>query len=47
MAAKYKPISVYPDPALRKKIEGQAQTESRKLGPMILEIIKRYFEKAT
>lgn len=48
MGHKYKPLMIVPEDGLRKKIEEQAKKEHRKMGPMALEIIRRYFaaEKA-
>lgn len=43
MAAKNKAVSIYPDLALLKKIEAQGKKESRKLGPMVIEILKQWF----
>ena len=38
-----KPIQINPDAPTRKKIELAAKAENRKLGPMVLEIVRRYF----
>lgn len=38
-----KPIQFDPDAATRKKIENAAKAENRKVGPMALEIIRRFF----
>lgn len=43
MGHKYKPVMIVPEDGLRKKIEDQAKKEHRKIGPMALEIIRRYF----
>lgn len=37
-------IGVRPDKLLFAKIKVQAKKENRKLGPMVIEIIKRWFE---
>jgi hypothetical protein len=42
---KVKPILISPDIAMRKKIEDAARAEHRKLGPMAMEIIRRYFSQ--
>jgi len=42
---KPKAILISPDVAIRKKIEDLARTEHRKLGPMAMEIIRRYFSQ--
>lgn len=43
MTAKNKAVSIYPDPGLLKKIEAQAKEERRKLGPMVVLILDRWF----
>jgi len=40
-----KPILIVPDVDIRKKIEDAARAEHRKLGPMAMEIIRRYFSR--
>lgn len=40
---KFKPIQLNPDIETRQKIEKAAQIEHRFVGPMALEIIRRYF----
>jgi hypothetical protein len=40
---KVKTILISPDLQTRKKIEEAARAEHRKLGPMVMEIIRRYF----
>jgi hypothetical protein len=40
---KAKAILIVPDVQMRKKIEDAARAEHRKLGPMAMEIIRRYF----
>lgn len=42
---KVKAILIVPDVAMRKKIEDAARAEHRKLGPMAMEIIRRYFSR--
>jgi hypothetical protein len=43
MAAKYSPMTIYPDPKLRKKIEEQAAKENRARGNWICETLRQYF----
>lgn len=43
MAAKNKAVSIYPEPALLKKIESQAKEENRGTGPMVIEIVRQWF----
>jgi hypothetical protein len=38
-----KPITVYPEPALRDKIEAMSLTENRSLGNQLCEIARQYF----
>lgn len=38
-----KPIQINPDAKLRRQIERDAKAEGRKPGPMVLEIVKRYY----
>jgi hypothetical protein len=45
LKTRYGQIAVYPDDALRKKIESEAKAEGRKLGPWILELIKSHFRQ--
>jgi hypothetical protein len=45
MPIKYKPIQLNPDTTMRTKIEKAANAEHRKLGPMVLEICRRYFSE--
>jgi hypothetical protein len=40
-----KPIQINPDEKLRAKIEREAKAENRKHGPMVLEIVRRYFQQ--
>lgn len=44
MASKNKAVSIYPELWLLKKIEAQAKQEKRKLGPMVVLILERWFE---
>ena len=46
MAAKQSPLSIYPEPELLEKIEEMAKDENRGKGPMVLEIVRRYFQAA-
>lgn len=45
MAAKFKPIQIYPDMAIRKRIEQEAKEKKWKLGPTVLEIVRQFFAK--
>jgi len=40
---KFKPIMFVPDDDTRTKVEKLAEKEHRKLGPMALEIVRRFF----
>lgn len=40
-----KPIQINPDDKLRAKIEREAKADNRKPGPMVLEIVRRYFRQ--
>ena len=42
---KAKAILIVPDVQMGKKIEDAARAEHRKLGPMAMEIIRRYFSR--
>lgn len=43
MPQKGKMIAVYPTLAEYKQIDAAAKKENRKLGPMVLEIVRRFF----
>lgn len=43
MASKEKMVAVYPDKELLKKIEAKAKEEARGTGPMVREIVRRWF----
>jgi hypothetical protein len=38
-----KPIQLNPSPELREKIEQMAREENRFMGPMVTEIVRRFF----